>query len=170
MKLVLTFVFTVFSTCIFSQNKPVPTDEFTISGAIKKEITFNVSSLEKMPSTKIGDVDITNHLGEKKGTATNLSGIPIKTLLKDIEFTVESPKQMSEFFFVFTATDNYKVVYSWNEIFNTATGDNIFLVTSKDGKKLSEMDDRLLTITKTDFKTGRRFVKGLNRILVQRVQ
>lgn len=170
MKKLFAFYFTLITVFSFSQSKQTPTDEFSIVGMVPKELTFNMASIEKMPATKIGDLVITNHLGEKKGTATNLSGIPIKTFFKDIDLKVESPKQMSEFFFVFVASDNYKVVYSWNEIFNTSTGDNTFLVVEKDGKKLGEMEDRLLIVTKTDYKTGRRFIKSLSKIIVQRVQ
>ena len=51
----------------------------------------------------------------------------------------------------------------------TATGDNLYLITSKDGKELNVMGDRILLISTTDFKTGRRNVKGLAKIIVERV-
>lgn len=170
MKKLFAFYLTLITVCTFGQSQQTPTDEFSIVGIVPKELTFAIPTLEKMQATKIGDIVITNHMGDKKGTATNLSGIPIKTFFRDIDLKVESPKQLSEYYFVFVASDNYKVVYSWNEIFNTATGDNTYLVVEKDGKKLHEMEDRLLIITKTDFKTGRRFIKGLSKIIVQRVQ
>lgn len=62
----------------------------------------------KMKSIKIEDGVITNHLGVKKGTASRLSGIPIK------------------------------------EIF------------------------QFLVLTNTDVNTGRRFIKSLNKIVIQK--
>jgi hypothetical protein len=154
----------------WGQKEIKPTDEFTVVGQIEHEIKFNLADLEKFQSKKLEDVIITNHLGEKRGTAKSLTGIPIKDILKNVEFKVESPKVLSEFFLTFIASDGYKVVYSWNEIFNTATGDNIYLITEKEGKKIREMTERILVITTTDFKTGRRNIKGLSKIVVGRVE
>jgi len=118
----------------------------------------------------IKNVILTNHLGEVKGNIQNIKGIALKPLLEKIEFLAEKPKELSEFYLTFVASDGYKVVYSWNEIFNSETGNNLFIITEKDGKKLTDLDDRILTITTTDFKTGRRYVKALDKIIVGRVE
>lgn len=128
-----------------------------------------MDDIEKYPSKILGDVVITNHLGEPRGISKQLEGVLVKDLLKDLELKEESPKRFSEFYFTFVAIDNYKVVYSWNEIFNSPTGDNLFLITAKDGKKLKDMDERILILTSTDLKTGRRYIKRLSKILVERV-
>lgn len=114
-------------------------------------------------------MSITNHMGEPRGTATKLTGILVRDLLNDLELTEQSPKLFSEFYLVFVAADNYRVVYSWNEIFNSPTGDNLYLVNSRDGKMLKDMEERILILTPTDFKTGRRHIKGLSKIIVERV-
>ena len=77
---------------------------------------------------------------------------------------------LSEYYFVFAASDGYKVVYSWNELFNTSVGESVYLVTEKDGKTITEMDDSILVVSTKDFKTGRRNVKGLASIAVMRVK
>ncbi|HEU5289221.1 MAG TPA: hypothetical protein VFU05_01180 [Cyclobacteriaceae bacterium] len=169
LKILLTLL--IFSYLISQgQNKINSTDAFTVSGKIKKEITVTLKDLQTIESKSIPDVVITNHLGEPKGASKNLKGILLKDALGKIEFDAESPKVLSEFYMVFTASDGYKVVFSWNEIFNTATGDNVYLITSKDGKELKDMDDRILVISTTDFKTGRRNVKGLAKIVVERAK
>ena len=50
----------------------------------------------------------------------------------------------------------------------TSTGENTYIIVEKDNKKLSEMEDRIVVVTKTDFRTGRRFIKGLSKIIVQK--
>lgn len=156
------------SAVLLAQKDIKPSDEFVVIGQVAHELKFTLADLEKMPSKNIEDIVITNHLGEPRGTAKNLKALPLKTLLNKIDFKAESPKTLSEFYLTFIATDNYKAVYSWNEIFNTATGDNIFLITEKDGKKLAEMPERILVITSSDLKTGRRNIKGLTKIVVSR--
>ncbi|SFB68785.1 hypothetical protein SAMN04487891_101408 [Flagellimonas taeanensis] len=129
-----------------------------------------MTDIEKHPSKPIGDVVITNHMGEPRGTAKQLKGILVKELLDDMELQEESPKRFSEFYLTFVAIDNYKVVYSWNEIFNSPTGDQLFVITSRDGKDIKDMPESILILTPTDFKTGRRHINGLSKILVERVK
>jgi len=77
---------------------------------------------------------------------------------------------LSEYYFVCIASDNYKVVFSWNEIFNTDTGKSVYIITSQDGKPAAETDTRIALISPKDQMTGRRYVKGLQRIVVERVK
>ncbi len=71
---------------------------------------------------------------------------------------------------MFTATDGYKVVFSWNEIYNAEAGNNFFILTEMDGKRIEKMDQRILFISIADFQTGRRFIKGLEKIAVKRME
>lgn len=169
MKNRLTVLLIFLSFFAWSQKDIKPSDEFVVTGQVMHELKFTLADLEKIPSKNIGDFVVTNHLGEKRGTAKDLKGILLKDLLDKIELKTESPKVLSEFYLTFIATDNYKVVYSWNEIFNSPTGNNIFLITEKEGKKIADMSERILVITTSDFKTGRRHVKGLSKIVVARI-
>ncbi|MFL9833618.1 molybdopterin-binding protein [Chryseobacterium terrae] len=166
--ILLFFVITCIS--IFGQEKKSTTTEFRVIGQVKKELTISLHDLEKYPAQNIKDLPITNHLGEARYTAKNLKGILLKDLLKDLQINEDSPKKLSEFYFVFTAVDQYKVVFSWNEIFNSSTGDHLYVITEKDGTKIKDMDDRILIVTTSDFKTGRRHIKALSKIEVRRVQ
>ncbi|MFM7400213.1 MAG: molybdopterin-binding protein, partial [Bacteroidota bacterium] len=73
-------------------------------------------------------------------------------------------------YFVFVASDGYKVVFSWNEIYNTATGNQSFILTELKGSILANLEQRILFISTADEKTGRRYVKGLQRIEVRRAE
>jgi len=161
--------FLVTRLAIWGQMDIKPTSAFTVSGQIEHEARFTISDLEKYKPVKIDDLVVTNHLGVTKSTVKGLKGILIKELLTDLKFKAESPKIMSEFYLTFIASDGYKVVYSWNEIFNDPTGDHIYLVTEKENIPISTMEDRILIITTSDFKTGQRHIKGLDKILVGRV-
>ena len=170
MKKLITLILILISVSVWSQKSNHPTEEFSVTGEIKTELILTLGDLEKQSSTPIPDVVITNHQGAPRGTAKQLKGILIKELLKDLELKEESPKLFSEFYLVFIAEDGYRVVYSWNEIFNSPLGDQLFLITSRDGKSLKEMEERILILTPTDFKTGRRHIKGLSKIVVKRAE
>lgn len=153
-----------------AQKTFTPTQSFTISGEVKLSVTVGIADLKKWKEVSIGDVVITNHLGEKKSEYKALKGVLLKEVLSSVEFNAESPKFLSEYYFVCKATDNYTVVYSWNELFNTATGDTAFIVTEREGKTAAQMDDAILMVSSKDFKTGRRHVKSLSSIEVRRAK
>lgn len=146
------------------------TSSFIITGGVKKELTISVSDLQKLTIHNIGDVPITNHLGEPRGTAKNLKGVLFKDVLALADFDAESPKVLSEYFFVCVASDQYTVVYSWNELFNTAVGESVFVVLEKAGRQVGQMDDSMLMISPNDYRTGRRHVKNLARVEVKRAR
>lgn len=146
------------------------TSSFTVGGEVFSPLTVSVMDLRKWKEVAIGDLVITNHLGETKSEAKGLKGILLKEILQTVEIKSESPKVLSEYYFVFTASDGYKVVYSWNELFNTSVGESVYLITGKDGKSITEMDDSILVISTKDFKTGRRNVRGLSAVTVMRAK
>jgi len=49
-------------------------------------------------------------------------------------------------------------------------GESVYLITEKNGKTITDMDDSILVVSTKDFKTGRRNVKGLASIAVMRAK
>lgn len=151
--------------------KPIPTTEnFTIEGKVKKEMTVSLSDLSFYKSHNIDSIIITNHLGEKRSTLKKAKGILLKDILDKIEIDSESPKVLSEYYFVCIASDNYKVVFSWNEIFNNDLGRSIYILNGNDGKPASALDNRIALVSPSDKMTGRRYVKGLQKIIIERAK
>lgn len=167
--LLFAFVFGTGLSTIAQRTIP-PTESFQILGQVKNPTTFQLTELDTFPKSPIKDQIIYNHKGEIKDTLSGMTGISIKTLLSSIHYNYEKTRDLNEFYFVFMASDGYKVVISWNEIYNTATGDYFFIVTEMEGKKLKELDQRIVFISTADLKSGRRYIKGLSKIEVKRVQ
>lgn len=87
------------------------TDSFRITGAVKNPATFTIANLDTFPKTAINNQIIYNHKGEVKDTLTGMFGIPIKTVLASIQYAYDKPKELNEFYFVFTASDGYKLFF-----------------------------------------------------------
>jgi hypothetical protein len=170
MKPVFTLLLLLSFSQIFGQKNIPSTDFFSITGAVKKEQLIALKDIKALKEQKIKDVPIVNHKGEKHGKAQKLRGVKLLDILQKIEIDEASPKKLSEYYLVFEASDGYSVVYSWNELFNSPTGQNTFIVTQKDGVALDDMLDRIVVITPSDFSTGRRFVKGLAKIRVEHMR
>jgi hypothetical protein len=149
---------------------PKITSSFIVNGRVKTPKTFLFTDLEKMGIHHLGDIVITNHQGDVKGTAKELSGVLLKEVLSTLEIDAENPKVLSEYYFVCYASDGYKVVYSWNELFNTPVGNSVYIVTAKDHKSMKDLNENILMISSHDTQTGRRYVKNLETIRVVRAQ
>lgn len=170
MKAIFTLLLLASFFQVFGQKNIPSTDFFTIAGTVKKEQVIALKDLKALKAQKIKDVPIVNHKGEKHGKAQKLRGVKLLDVLKNIEIDEASPKKLSEYYLVFEASDGYSVVYSWNELFNSPTGQNTFIVTQKEGVALEDMPDRILVITPTDLSTGRRYLKGLSKIRVEHMR
>lgn len=161
MKLIF-IIFLLITGTVKGQHTTCMSNQLLIRGDVKNEYRFDIATMDTMKMIPLGDVVITNHKGEVKRTLAGLQGILLKNILQFSEITAESPKQLSEYYLVFTACDGYQVVYSWNELFNSATGNSTYLVVEKDGTSLS-------SITPADTMTGRRYVQGISTITIKKI-
>src|SRR6478609_1632115 len=165
----IVFILLCVSAFGFSQETIKPTDEIKIIGLVEKQVTITFSDIAKENAVSLENFKVTNHLGEFRKEIKNIKAVPLLPFLQKFNITAPSPKVLSEYYLVFRCSDGYSVVYSWNEIFNTEIGKSIFVITEADNKKLTESSDRILIICTSDFKTGRRHLKGLESIEIKRI-
>jgi hypothetical protein len=147
-----------------------PTKSFLIFGDVKGTMTVELADLKKYKEVAIGDVAISNHLGEKKSELKGLKGVLLTDILSTIELNAENPKVLSEYYYICKANDGYTVVYSWNELFNTAVGNSVYIVTENEGKPAATLDGSIMMISPKDAKTGRRNLKSLMIIEAKRAK
>lgn len=142
----------------------------SITGNIAKPLSINFSDLKNYASQTIDSLVILNHQQEYKSTLKKLKGVLLKDVLSKADFTVNSPKVLSEFYIVCVADDGYKVVFSWNEIFNSPTGDKALILTEINGNATISQKEGIILVTPADKATGRRYVKNLSKITIHQVQ
>ena len=167
--LFLVLAFTVFSASAQKENIPT-TENFSIEGKVRKSLSLSLADLSSYKSYSIDSIVITNHLGERKSSLKKVKAVLLKDILDKVEIDAETPKVLSEYYLVCIASDNYKVVFSWNEIFNSDTGKSVYIITAQDGKPATGLDNRIALVSPKDQMTGRRYVKGLQKIVVERVK
>ncbi len=150
------------------KNLVSPSTAISIGGDILNPTQFSIDDLKQMPSESIPDAFIYNHDGIPKDTLKNLKGIPLKTILDNIEFKYESPKELGSFIFIMVASDGYAVSCSWNEIYNTEIGRHMFVITEMNGRKLGAIPEQIVFLSTMDLKVNRRYVRGLENIIVRK--
>ena len=142
----------------------------TIDGAVAKPVIIKFDELKNYKTVTLDSLTIFNHKMERKSSLKKLKGVLLKDVLAKAEFSVNSPKVLSEFYMVCIADDGYKVVFSWNEIFNSPTGDHALILTEVDGLPTINQKEGIILVTPTDKATGRRYVKNLSTISIQQVK
>ena len=169
-ELVSVVMFSLLFKCdLFTQRLMMPTDSIRIFGVIDSAFTVSFEEIVRSDKSDLGNFKVTNHRGEFKKEYKNVEGVEMLTILEKIKIRVEKPRELSEYYLIFRASDGYAVVFSWNEIFNTEIGKSLYIVTATDGKSLTESSDRILMISTKDFNTGRRHIKNLHSIEVKRI-
>ncbi|MES1216374.1 MAG: molybdopterin-binding protein [Bacteroidota bacterium] len=146
------------------------TGEFSITGNVKSSFIFSLKNAGEYTVHTADSIVIYNHLQERKRVIKNIKGILLKDVLVKAGLDEEKPKLFSEYYFTCIATDGYKVVYSWNELFNTDIGNQVMVITEEDGKKAESINDHIAAISPLDKATGRRYVQNLQEIKVARVK
>src|ERR1700712_3834801 len=166
MKYLLFFFFGMF--LVQAPEAQNTSESFTVSGEVLKAETIDIAKLSGYTQVHLDSLRIYTHDMQPKGLMKNISGVLLKDILSAIPFNNENPKLLSEYYIECMATDGYKVIFSWNEIFNSETGKHVMIITGKNGTNATQLDDRIALITPTDQATGRRYVKWLNRIIIHR--
>lgn len=169
MKKLFIIIFSVAGFMATAQEKVPVTSQLTIEGKVKAPFVFQLKDAKDYSVVSVDSLVIYNHLHERKRAVKNIRGILLKDILAKAGIDEATPKLLSEFYFTCIAADGYKNVYSWNEIFNTEIGNHIVVVTEADGVKADMMPERILLLSAMDTNTGRRFMKGINKIIVEQV-
>lgn len=158
------------SIVLSSYAKGQVTKTITVEGAIAKPLVIRFDDLKAYKSKSIDSLQILNHKQEYKSTLKGIKGVLLKDVLAKAEFSVNSPKVLSEFYVVCIADDGYKVVFSWNELFNSPTGDQTLVVTEINKTPSINQKDGIILLTPTDKATGRRYVKNFSKVSIQQVK
>lgn len=171
MKKIISLLLILYAGLVQAQEAPYKTTiQFSITGQIKKSALITMDSLNSYPLKEIGDISVTSHTGDFKHKDEKLKGVLLKDILSHSELDAASPRLYSQFYFTCIGADGYKVVYSWNELFNTPVGDHVYIVMEKNGVKADKLPESLQMASMLDFKTGRRYLHNLDKIVVSQVQ
>ena len=160
----------VMAAAAYGQEKISATDKFSVEGKVKNSFSFSLDMASQYAAVAVDSVVIYNHLMERKHVIKNIKGVLLKDVIEKAGIDISAPKLLSEVYITCIASDNYKVVFSWNELFNTEIGQHVLIITESGGKMAKDAQDRIAVIATADKATGRRYVKGLTKIIIEQVK
>lgn len=137
-----------------------------VTGRVRQPLALSMKELCSMDTEEIQDIPIICGTGTPEGRIESCRGVLLENIIRKAEVIKEDHNDTKKMFIVASATDGYKVVFSWQEIFNTIVGGGVMILIERDGKQLSAEDGGLELISAEDYFTGSRYVKGLKNIEV----
>lgn len=141
------------------------TSAFTISGRVKQDKVISWQMLASFRLHELKSIN-TSCSPKKEERIRQAKAVLLKDVLDSVSFDYSRGSELNAFYFVFVASDGYRLVYSYNEIFNTETGRNLYIAVELDGKPGNALPNSLLVLTTSDIKGGRRNMKWLKEIKV----
>lgn len=154
----------LFISSLFSKDVSYETNELKIEGLVEKKLVLNMDKLQEINDLRTGSKTITLTKNE-----TTYEGVLLKEIIDQAKIDIKSRKDLNKVYIMAIAGDNYKVLFSWNELFNSKIGDNVLIFLKKNGKLLDEDEGKLALISIEDINENPRHIKWLEKIIVNKI-
>ncbi len=142
------------------------TDSFVVNGLVEQEQRFTAITLAQMKQHDLDHIQLTKGNGQTYLTLNAATGVLLKDILQAVTIKGQNNKNYSAYYIVCTAADGYKTLYSWNELFNTAIGEEVYLITQTNGQALDQMKESIMMVSLQDQMTGKRNLRNLASIAI----
>lgn len=154
----------LFLTSLFSKDVSYETNELKIEGLVEKKLVLNMDKLQEINDLRIGSKTITLTKND-----TTYEGVLLKEIIDQAKINIKNRKDLNKVYIMAIASDNYKVLFSWNELFNSKIGDNVLIFLKKNGKLLDKNEGKLALISVEDINENPRHIKWLEKIIVNKI-
>lgn len=145
------------------------TQSITVTGAVEHKLKLGVDELRKFPPQQVGELPMVCQTGAHLGQMENLKGVLLRDILGQAKVVSKDHNDVKKTVIIATASDGYKVVFSWSEVFNSPVGDGVMVFFEKDGVPLADDEGRIAMVSTQDIRSGPRHVKWLKAIEVKKI-
>ncbi|MRX07766.1 molybdopterin-dependent oxidoreductase [Pseudoduganella sp. FT25W] len=144
-----------------------PAAQLTVSGAVQQPLSFSADELRRFPAEQIVTLQLP---GRDAGAPPSvLKGVRLRALLERAQIKTADHNTVKKLAVIASASDGYKVIFSWSELFNAELGDSVLVLFERDGKPLAPAEGPLALISGKDLRTGPRHVKWLQSVDVRQI-
>ncbi|MEZ5532482.1 MAG: molybdopterin-dependent oxidoreductase [Steroidobacteraceae bacterium] len=160
---------TSFAADASSNAKDLVTTRVTVTGAVEHPLDLAVADLGRLPPHRITEVPLICQSGANRGKLENIRGVRLRDLLDSATIVAPGHNDVKKMVIIATASDGYKVVFSWSELFNSPVGDGVVVFFERNGMPLADDEGRIALVSAADIRTGPRHVKWLQGIEVRKI-
>lgn len=143
------------------------TTTLTVKGSVEHEMTLTVDELKRLPVQRVDDVrSVRDAAGAAPSSETTRHYVGC--LLRDVlERGKPVEKKRLDFrrsIVIATASDGYRAVFSWAELYLSPIGEGALVVYERDGTQLADDEGKIALVSLKDTRPGPRHVKWLQSI------
>lgn len=141
----------------------------TVQGAGLATQTLTVTDLAALPVTSLTQRQSVSS-GQGGGTERSVtySGHLLRDVLLQAGLGGPTDRGARMATIELVATDGYRAMFSWGEVFNTAVGDQVLVITAQDGRPLDSIAGPVALRSLADMRPGPRHVRNLCSVVVRR--
>ena len=151
----------------FAQAPGAVTSSIIVKGSVEHEIALSVDDLKRLPVQRIDDVRTVREASGATATSESARHY-VGCLLRDVlEHAKPVEKKRMDFrrsVVIATASDGYRAVFSWAELYLSPIGESVLVVYERDGAPLDDSEGRIALVSLKDTRPGPRHVKWLQSI------
>lgn len=158
----------------FAEHKPVDPSQYVstqlaVSGAVEQPLVLRAGDLKKFPPAQIVELVRPPRANVPGDREQRLTGVRLRDVLDRVKVKTSSHNDLKKMAVIAGATDGYKVVFSWQEIYNSPLGEGMLVYFAKDGAPLGAEEGQIALVSLKDTNTGPRHVKWLRDIEIKKV-
>lgn len=137
-----------------------------LTGAVRQPLTLDAEALARYPSAAQSTLEFARSVDGTE-RRTRLAGVRLTAVLEQAGLAERDRLDWRKAVVLATATDGYRAVFSWPELFNTEAGGQVLLVWRRDDAPLDAREGPIALHAPGDLKTGPRHVRQLMRLEVR---
>ena len=145
------------------------TTSVRVGGTVEQPLTLGVEDLKQFAPRRIEDVRIVEQEGRREERTRRYVGVLLRDVLDRAKPVEKDRLDLRRSAILATASDGYKVVFSWAELYLSPIGDGVLVYYEVDGKPLDHREGRIALASLKDTRPGPRHVRWLQSLEVVRV-
>lgn len=145
------------------------TNDIELSGAVSRPMTLSVEDLKRLPVTRIDDVRVIAMNGRREERTRRYVGVLLCDSLDEAQLVEAARHDRRRSAVLATASDGYRAVFSWAELYVSPIGEGALVYYERDGQPLDDREGRMALVSLKDTRTGPRHVRWLKSLEVIRL-
>jgi DMSO/TMAO reductase YedYZ molybdopterin-dependent catalytic subunit len=157
----------VFAASASAQPTGAVTTSLTVKGSVEREVSLTVDELKRLPVQHIDDVRSLRSGAEGTTSAASIrryTGCLLRDVLDRAKPVERGRMDFRRSVVIATASDGYRAVFSWAELYLSPIGEGALVVYERDGAQLDDNEGRIALVSLKDTRPGPRHVKWLQSI------
>jgi DMSO/TMAO reductase YedYZ molybdopterin-dependent catalytic subunit len=142
----------------------------TVKGNVERELVLSIDELKRLPVQRIEDLRVVREQGATAGAqemARRYTGCLLRDVLDRAKLVEKNRMDLRKSVVIVTASDDYRAVFSWAELYLSPIGEGVLIVYEREGAALADSEGPIALVSLKDTRPGPRHVKWLRTIEVR---